>query len=193
VTRIVRAGDRFRSEHGGITSWHCFSAGAHYDPENTNFGAVIAVDEHLVAPGSGFDTHAHAGGVRILSWVLEGLLRHEDDGGGLVLASPGQLLVQDTGDGLRHRETNASMQQPLRFVQTTLLADSPRSLRAALPPAEGFDVVRGPSVLAAGSHAFVARGAFVVDGVQVAVGDSVRVTRPVAVEGGGELLVVRGE
>jgi hypothetical protein len=29
--------------------------------------------------------------------------------------------------------------------------------------------------------------------VQAAVGDSVRVTRPVAVEGGGELLVVRGE
>lgn len=193
MTRILRAGERFRSEHGGITSWHCFSAGAHYDPENTNFGAVIAVDEHLVAPGAGFDTHAHAGGVRILSWVLEGVLRHEDDDGGLVLVSPGEVLVQDTGDGLRHREMNASTQQPLRFVQTTLLADAPRSLRTSPTPVDGFDVVRGASVLAAGSHAFVACGDFVVDGVQVGVGDSVRATRPLAVEGGGELLVARGE
>ena len=121
MTSILRAADRFETTQPGSSTWHAVSAGSHYEPGNVSHGPVIGCDEHLVDPDAGFDWHAHRG-VVIISWVLGGTLRHEDDGGGLLLVGPGESLVQSTGDGIRHRETNASA-MPLRFVQTTLLLD----------------------------------------------------------------------
>jgi redox-sensitive bicupin YhaK (pirin superfamily) len=113
--------DRGRSSAPGIESWHSFSAGPFYDPARMSFGPVIGVDEHHVAPGAGFDWHAHRG-VHIASWVLSGALRHEDATGTTRLVRPGPLFVQSTGAGIRHREWNASETEELRFVQITILA-----------------------------------------------------------------------
>lgn len=124
---------RFRTDGDGYTTWHVFSSGAHYDPDRTGWGPLVALDEHLVAPGGGFDWHPHRG-VHIASWVLEGTLRHEDSAGTVREHGPGAFLVQSTGDGLRHRETNAAT-VPLRMVQLVVLGDAPYSVRAATPPA----------------------------------------------------------
>lgn len=136
---ILRADDRYATSHPGVETRHAFSAGAHYDPDDVAFGPVVGCDEHLVGPGGGFDWHAHRG-VVIVSWVLSGTLRHEDDGGGELLVPPGDLLVQSCGDGIRHRETNASGTERLRFVQTTLLLDLERSVGPASPPVRVGDV-----------------------------------------------------
>ena len=120
MTVLIRAEQRFRSEYHGIVSLHCFSAGVHYDPARLGFGALVAVDEHLLAPGAGFAEHAHRG-VDIVSLVLDGSLRHVGRAGELVVG-PGALLVQVCGDGITHAESNASEQQPLRIIQLTALA-----------------------------------------------------------------------
>jgi hypothetical protein len=44
VITVHRAGDRYRTVQPGIVSRHCFSSGAHYDPANLRFGALIALD-----------------------------------------------------------------------------------------------------------------------------------------------------
>jgi redox-sensitive bicupin YhaK (pirin superfamily) len=129
----TRRPDAFRTDQPGIVSHHVFSAGPHYDPDNLSFGPVIACDLHEVGPGAGFEWHGHRG-VVIVSWVLTGTLRHEDSAGGVTTVPPGRVLMQSTGDGIRHRETNASEVDPLRFVQTTLLVDSPRSVVLDRPP-----------------------------------------------------------
>lgn len=136
---IVRAGDRYVTNQPGIRSWHAFSAGGHYDPANLSFGPVIGCDEHLVEPGYGFDWHAHRG-VVIVSWVLSGTLRHEDDGGAELVVPAGELLVQSTGDGIRHRETNASDAVTLCFVQLTLLLDTEPTVELTVPPVRIDDV-----------------------------------------------------
>jgi mannose-6-phosphate isomerase-like protein (cupin superfamily) len=189
VIEVRRAAGRFRTDQPGISTWHCFSAGAHYDPGNLSFGALVGVDEHLVQPGAGFDWHAHRG-VRIVSWVLDGVLRHEDGNGPERLVGPGELLVQSSGDGIRHRETNAS-EETLRFVQTTVLDPSPASVRAA---GGGVDV-RRDAFSSDGSrpaHLFVARGEFAGTGVTVSAGDSIRLGAGAALSlgGDGELLVL---
>jgi len=97
------ADGRGRSSQPGIESWHSFSSGPYYDPDRMSLGPIVGVDEHLVAPGAGFDWHAHRG-VHIASWVMAGTLWHEDDTGAAQLVNPGELFVQSTGDGLRHRE-----------------------------------------------------------------------------------------
>lgn len=117
------ADGRGRSSQPGIESWHSFSSGPFYDPDRMSLGPIVGVDEHLVAPGAGFDWHAHRG-VHIASWVMAGTLWHEDDTGAAQLVNPGELFVQSTGDGLRHREWNTSDAESLRFVQITILAEA---------------------------------------------------------------------
>ena len=176
---ILRAADRYRSSHTGIETWHCFSAGAHYDPSNLSFGPVLGVDEHVVAPGAGFSDHAHRG-VEIISWVADGVLHHRS-GDVDQLVTAGESLVQDATAGLRHSESNGSVDEPLRLIQTTLLAGS----------GAGFQVVRGRrDVEAEWMHLFVVGGVWAVDGVDLLPGDSVRAQGRVSVVGSGELLLV---
>jgi hypothetical protein len=193
----IRPAQRYRTAQPGILTRHCFSAGAHYDPGNTAFGPVVGVDEHVVEPGAGFASHAHRG-VEILTWVIDGALRHEDDSGRAELVEPGTVLHQVSGSGIRHSELNASSTHPLRFVQTTLLGDevSPRCTRAETPVTLGagtFAVVRGPARLDGPHvHLYVARGRFTVAGRALEPGGSLRATdESLDVTGAGELLVIR--
>ncbi len=174
--------ERFRTDQRGITSWHSFSAGAHYDPSNVAFGPVIGVDEHLVAPGAGFDWHGHRG-VVIVSRVLAGRLRHEDADGRVLTVGPGELLVQTTGDGVRHTETNASSSEPLRFLQLTLLGGG-----------EVADVQVGTTPLGLGAATVSLASAFVGTGPALVhdatTGDALRLAANEPGELRGDLLVV---
>ena len=120
MIELRRAAQRFRTRQPGIESWHSLSAGAHYDPANVSFGALVGVDEHLVDPGAGFDWHMH-NGVRIVSYVLAGTLRHEDMAG-VTEVGTGEVLPQEATSATRHAERNASRTEPLRIVQMTVLA-----------------------------------------------------------------------
>lgn len=196
MIEIRRAADRATSEQPGIRSWYCFSAGGDYEPDNISFGPVIGVDEHLLDPGAGFAEHAHRG-VQILTWVLDGQLRHRDADGHRIVG-PGEVLVQLTAAGVRHTEQNASDRAQVRFVQTALLGEDEAARYWVAPPpvrttAAEFSVVaslawlHGPLV-----HAFVAAGSFRVNGEQLEAGDSVRAREELlVVDGTGQLLVVQ--
>lgn len=195
TVKLLSANDRFSTEVDGVATRHLFSAGAHYDPERIAFGPLTGLDEHALDPGAGFDWHAHRG-VEILSWVLDGTLRHEDDAGRVELIGPGELLHQSTGSGIRHRETNASDIEQLRFVQLTLLGASgvPRCERAKPPllvPGVGlFDVLPGKTELELTSALlYVTRGSFNVTAMVLGPGDAVQLRKTMQVSGGGELLV----
>jgi hypothetical protein len=197
---VLRAADRYRVEQPGITSWHCFSSGPYFDPDNVAFGRLIACDEHLVAPGAGFDEHAHAG-TELISWVLDGTLAHSDGHGRRRLVQPGTAQHQLAGAGIRHAEHNGSALEPLHFVQIAMLTDAelpsydlrrpPITLSAGL-----FDVLtrcRGTCVTGSLVHVFVGSGNFHVAGVDLARGDSVRAAGPLELDGDGDLLVVTVE
>ena len=200
MIELHRAADRFETVQPGITTRHCFSSGAHYDPANTHFGALIAVDEHLLAPGAGFTRHAHRG-VEIVSWVLDGALGHEDSAGRVELVEPGTALHQSAGSGIEHTERNASATDPLRFVQLVLLGGAgPPDYRLGTPPvpvgAGEFAVLHpvAPLQLAAVAqlHLFVASGTVEVAGRTLHPGDSARIrNEAVTGAGDGEVLLWR--
>lgn len=195
MTTVHRAGERAITYGAGVTSWHCFSSGAHYDPGNVSFGPVIACDEHLVEPGAGFEQHRHAG-VELISWVLDGALAHSDDSGRTHRVEPGMAQWQRAGSGIAHAERNASVETPLRFVQLWLLCAADTTDYAVSPTplrlhAGAFTVVVGGESLSGGSaFAFVARGGFEAAGQRIGVGDSLRIDEPITIGGAGELLVV---
>lgn len=195
---VHRAADRFRTEQAGITSWHSFSSGPHYDPANLSFGPVVACDEHLLDPGAGFDTHPHAR-VELVSWVLDGALEHEDASGQTRVVVPGRAQYQLAGSGIRHAERNASHTAPLHFVQLWLLTDEDvPDYDLAAPPLNlsvgTFEVrraARAESIGAALAHLYVAAGTYEVGGLELGAGDSLRASgETLTVTGAGELLTV---
>ncbi|WP_172638937.1 pirin family protein [Streptomyces tailanensis] len=117
---VRRAHERYPGgdPESGIASLHAFSFGAHYDPDNLRFGAVIACNEERLAPGAGFDEHPHSH-TEIVTWVVEGELTHRDTTGHETLVRPGDVQRLSSAAGVRHVERNDGS-APLTFVQMWL-------------------------------------------------------------------------
>ena len=114
-------GQRFVTRAEGRTTWHSFSFGAHYDPHNTGFGALIALNDEALPPGTGYAEHAHAE-TEIVTFVVSGSLRHTDCSGGSTVVGPGQVQRLCAGSGVRHAEVNDAP-GVTRFVQSWLRPD----------------------------------------------------------------------
>ncbi|GAA4706913.1 pirin-like bicupin family protein [Pseudonocardia yuanmonensis] len=120
---LRRGADRPRTVHAGCEARHGFSFGSHYVPENTFFGALLAHNEERVAPGAGYDTHAHHE-VDLVTWVVSGELAHADSLGNEAVVRPGTVQVLSAGTGVEHAE-RCGGPGPVRFVQAWLVPDRP--------------------------------------------------------------------
>jgi uncharacterized RmlC-like cupin family protein len=119
---VRRAGERFHTATPGVESWHSFSFGAHYDPTNLGFGALLAHNDETLAPGAGFDPHPHRD-VEIVTYVVSGSLTYSDDAGRTGVARPGLVQLVRAGSGIVHAERNASATEPVRFIQLWVAPD----------------------------------------------------------------------
>jgi quercetin 2,3-dioxygenase len=122
MPEVARASGRFHTVGEGTSTWHSFSYGRHYDPDRIGFGPIMAINTEHVAPGGGYDLHRH-GDVEIVTWVLDGVLRHEDSTGQAGDIRPGTAQRLSAGTGVQHAERNGSDTEPLRFVQMMLRSD----------------------------------------------------------------------
>lgn len=114
TVEIRRGSARFVTRETGRETRHTFSFGPHYDPERLGFGALVCHDEHLLRAGAGFDTHRHSGLV-ILTYVVDGVVRHQHGDDAPRDLAAGDLGVLVTGKGVDHSEHAALT--PTRFVQ----------------------------------------------------------------------------
>ncbi|CAB4699176.1 unannotated protein [freshwater metagenome] len=153
---IRRGTARFVTRAPGRETRHSFSFGEHYDPERTGFGPLVCHDDHMLAAGTGFETHRHAD-LEIVTWVVSGALRHTGDSGAPVVVPAGSLAVLSTGDGVEHSEIAVEGAGPTRFVQVWLRPDRSGGASsyavAALEPAPG-SLVPSPLPVAVGGAAF---------------------------------------
>jgi len=136
---IRRAADRYLTESDGKRTWHSFSYGAHYDPDNVGFGPIRAINVEHLAAGAGYATHRHSD-VEIVTWVLDGALRHTDSAGGGGIVRPGTAQRLSAGDGAEHSEVNDSDTEPLVFVQMMLASErvgEPEYASADIPERTG--------------------------------------------------------
>ncbi|MEV8377736.1 pirin family protein [Kribbella sp. NPDC056861] len=112
---IRRADDRFRTQSDWLDSRHSFSFGPYYDPANVGFGLLMAHNDEVVAPGTGFDAHPHQD-VEIVTWVLRGALLHQDSEGHSGIIYPGLVQRMSAGSGIQHSERNDA-EEPVHYVQ----------------------------------------------------------------------------
>jgi quercetin dioxygenase-like cupin family protein len=166
---LRRAVERFRTDRDGITTFHSFSYGEHYDPDNLGFGPIIALNEESVPPGGGYDTHHHSD-VTIFTLVLEGALAHEDSMGRRYVLTPGRLESVSAGAGIEHAERNASDTEPLRFLQL-MTREVPVDVGVSIQGVEGGRLrVQAPALV------HVTHGEFVLGHDRLGVGDEARLS-----------------
>ena len=120
---VRHAQDRFHTDNGWLDSWHSFSFGNHYDPDNVGHGLLLVNNDDRVAAGGGFGTHAHRD-MEIVTWVLAGALAHQDSAGHSGIITPGVAQRMSAGRGIQHSEMNASTDEPVHFLQMWVRPDT---------------------------------------------------------------------
>jgi len=114
---VLRAKSRLRTETSWLDSWHCFSYGRYYEPDNTHHGLLVVCNDNLVRGSTGFGEHAHQD-MEIVTWMVDGELEHRDCAGGAShILRPGMVRRLSTGAGVRHSEMNPAGWAPARYIE----------------------------------------------------------------------------
>ncbi|MFL5339006.1 MAG: pirin family protein, partial [Gemmataceae bacterium] len=120
MLQVLRGPDRGQTRLDWLDSRHSFSFGDYYDPAHMGFRALRVINEDWVAPGQGFGTHPHRD-MEIVTYVLEGELKHRDSMGHGETLRPGEFQHMTAGTGIRHSEFNPSPSTPVHLYQIWLM------------------------------------------------------------------------
>lgn len=110
-----------RGRHGWLDSHFHFSFADYYNPKNMQFGVLRVVNDDIVQPDTGFDTHPHRD-MEIISYVIDGELSHADSMNNEHTLTSGQVQYMSAGTGVLHSDHNWG-KNPLRFLQIWILPD----------------------------------------------------------------------
>lgn len=113
---IRRAQERGMANFGWLQSKHSFSFGSYYDPSHMGVSALRVINDDLVAPAAGFETHGHKD-MEIITYVTKGALRHKDSVGNEYVIPAGDVQVMSAGKGIFHSEFNDSAEVPVELLQ----------------------------------------------------------------------------
>lgn len=110
------SGKRGTTNIAWLQSRHSFSFGQYRDPANTHYSELRVINDDWIASGQGFGKHPHRD-MEILTWVLQGKLRHGDSLGNMRDLGPGELQAMSAGTGIEHSEVNASPTDSVHLLQ----------------------------------------------------------------------------
>lgn len=116
MIKVYSAESAHQFDHGWLKGSHSFSFGDFYDPDNTAFGPMRVCNDDTISPGRGFGAHPHSD-MEIVSIVLSGRLRHEDNLGNVAETTFGGIQRMSAGTGAIHTEHNPSDSEPVRLLQ----------------------------------------------------------------------------
>lgn len=111
------------SNLGWLESRFHFSFAEYRNPDNINFGVLRVLNDDIVHPNSGFDTHPHQN-MEIISYVVRGEITHKDSMGNEETLGRGEVQYLSAGDGIYHSEHNISKSEDLRLLQIWIIPPS---------------------------------------------------------------------
>jgi len=105
IIKIRKSDDRFLSKRDWLHSMHSFSFAEHRDPKWDNFGKIRVINEDIISPNAGFNTHPHAN-MEIITVVTKGAITHRDSLDNLGKIHKDEVQVMSAGTGISHSEKN---------------------------------------------------------------------------------------
>ncbi|WP_419763623.1 MAG: pirin family protein [Arcobacter sp.] len=112
--------DMGKSNLGWLESRFHFSFAEYRNPNNINFGVLRVLNDDIVHPKSGFDTHPHAN-MEIISYIIEGEITHKDSMGNSETLKRGEVQYLSAGEGIYHSEHNLHESKDLRLLQIWII------------------------------------------------------------------------
>jgi len=119
---LRRSDERGYFNHGWLQTYHSFSFGEYYDPQQMGFGVLRVINQDAIAEGRGFPMHGHRD-MEIITYVTEGSLSHRDTLGNSATISPGEVQRMSAGTGIRHSEVNALGDLATKLYQIWILPE----------------------------------------------------------------------
>jgi len=111
-----KAQDRGHSHIDWLDSYHSFSFGQYYDPDNMSFGYLRVINDDRIKPSMGFGTHPHRD-MEIITIMLEGEIAHKDSMGNGSVIKKGDIQKMTAGSGIMHSEFNNSDSNEAHLLQ----------------------------------------------------------------------------
>jgi redox-sensitive bicupin YhaK (pirin superfamily) len=121
MIRKIKNSDMGKSKNQWLDSIFHFSFADYFNIENISFGDLRVINDDLIQPHTGFDTHPHKD-MEIISYGIEGELTHEDSMGSKGVIGRGQVQYMSAGTGVYHSEHNRG-DVTARFLQIWVLPD----------------------------------------------------------------------
>lgn len=109
-----------KSNLGWLKSRFHFCFAEYFNPSNINFGVLRVLNDDLIEPNSGFNTHPHSN-MEIISYVVKGEITHKDSMGNEETLRRGEVQYLSAGDGIYHSEHNLHNNEQLRLLQIWIL------------------------------------------------------------------------
>ena len=113
---VYRENERGKGDYGWLSTRYSFSFADWYDETKMGFGALRVLNDDVVAGGRGFGMHGHRD-MEIITIVMEGTVRHEDNMGNSYVVKKGEVQVMSAGTGVMHSEINNSEDESLTLFQ----------------------------------------------------------------------------
>lgn len=94
-----------KKDLGWLQSNFNFSFSNYFNPVQSAFGTLVALNDDFVKSGKGFGTHPHQN-MEIISILLNGKMNHKDSMGYSTIIEEGGVQIMSAGKGLFHEEYN---------------------------------------------------------------------------------------
>lgn len=105
MIKVCKYADLGQADFGWLKARYHFSFAKYRNMNRINFGTLCVINDDIIKPMTGFDTHPHDN-MEIITYVRSGVISHQDSAGNTGKIFAGSVQVMSAGTGILHSEHN---------------------------------------------------------------------------------------